>query len=127
MRTRPVGQIGDRPDVSWPTFTRRPYPHHSNACLRRLTQSLGHAQTFLIAVHHRDIGADKTKGPSSDHKATAASLHERVCARFVRRITPLTRYKKGRAHKCERGNQEKSFYHSRRKLYPAATAGAQNR
>src|SRR5437762_12997053 len=52
MRSRPVGQIGDRPDVSWPTLTRRPYPHNSNARLRRLTQGLWHAKTILIAVHH---------------------------------------------------------------------------
>jgi hypothetical protein len=77
-----------------------------------LPQCFRHARAILIAVHHRNIGADKTKGTPSDYEAATAGPHERLWPRSGRGLAMLSKKEKGRAHnKCERGDQKKFFYH----------------
>src|SRR5229473_6005732 len=76
MRARPVMVIRDRLDVVGSAFARSPYAHDFDSGLRGLPEGLAHHAAIVVAIHHRHVGAGKTKWPSIDHESGAVGLHE---------------------------------------------------
>src|ERR1700736_2800333 len=97
MRARPISKICQRTDIVRSTFTGSPDTYYANAGLRSSRKSLRHRGAVFIAVHHGDVGADKSKGPPSDNESAPSRSHKRVQARpIIGR--PLAKVKKRRAH-----------------------------
>src|ERR1051325_7077635 len=83
MIPRPVLEVGHRLNIVWTTFTGGPHAHDSDSGLRRLAQCLWHTRAIFVAIHHRDIRADKAKWFITD-KETPAALAHKLILRGVR-------------------------------------------
>src|SRR5437867_4003357 len=108
MSARPVFEIGDWLYVFGAPFARSPNTHDLDSGLRRTPQGLGHARAVIVAIHHRDIGADETKRPPVDFKSRAIGLHKTrtPATRFL--LAPIDEHKQNRrAHnQSERGEKQ---------------------